>query len=63
MELETYGIDYDGPVGHEFDSVDIPLNNIPLPEECMRLIEENTDKDPNSCINLFVNVINLLINL
>ncbi|CAG2191379.1 uncharacterized protein LOC143054556 [Mytilus galloprovincialis] len=63
LELETYGIDYDGPVGHEFDSVDIPLNNIPLPEECMRLIEENTDKDPNSCINLFVNVINLLINL
>lgn len=60
--MQNYGIDFDGPTGcdRDVDLVEVPEVHVETPAECTQLIESHEENDPNSCIELYLQVLEIL---
>lgn len=63
VELNTYGIDFDGPVSsdYEFESVEVPEIETNVPQHCTELIADHQGNDIDSYVKLYMEVLRILI--
>ena len=64
MELNNYGIDFDGPVAsdYDFETVDVPEIETNVPEHCVQLIADHQANDIDSYVTLYTKVLRILNN-
>ncbi|XP_078332490.1 uncharacterized protein LOC144617444 isoform X2 [Crassostrea virginica] len=64
VELNNYGIDFDGPVAsdYDFETVDVPEIETNVPEHCVQLIADHQANDIDSYVTLYTKVLRILNN-